>query len=114
MIRPSDEELERADTWDYEQAEMKQPVKNLRAVVSVPFSRDDFARVSAHAQRVGKRTSQFIREAALEKVTGTEEPTVAYIVDSTGILWAPGQLPTTSEVSGWQVEQPDEAIATTY
>ena len=114
MIRPSDEELERADTWDYERAEVKQPVRNPRAVVSVPFSRDDFARVSAHAQRVGKRTSQFIREAALEKVAGTKAHAVAYVVDISGILWVPGQLPTTSEVSGWQVEQPDEAVATTY
>lgn len=114
MTRPCECDLERAATWDYQQAEVKQPMKNPRAVVSVALSHDDFSRISAHAQRAGKKTSQFIREAALEKVAGTCKPSVAYVVDSTGILWVPGQMHTISQVSGSQVEQPDETLATTY
>ena len=61
-------ELENPETWDWETAEMRPPVKAGRTVVSVAFAREDFQLVAKFADRVGKRTSVFIREAALDKV----------------------------------------------
>tara|TARA_B100000745_G_scaffold296684_1_gene242487 strand:- start:416 stop:748 length:333 start_codon:yes stop_codon:yes gene_type:complete len=41
-----------------------------RAIVSVAFPRVDFNRVIQHAAHANKKTSEFIREAALQAVTG--------------------------------------------
>ncbi len=54
--------------WDIENAERRPGVKNPRAIVSVAFARQEFESVKECAEQQGKRVSQFIREAALEKV----------------------------------------------
>jgi len=41
-----------------------------RAIVSVAFPRADFNRVIQHAAHANKKTSEFIREAALHAITG--------------------------------------------
>ena len=41
-----------------------------RAIVSVAFPRADFNRVIQHAAHANKKTSEFIREAALQAITG--------------------------------------------
>lgn len=61
--------LEESDSWDFEGAEKKSPVRATRAVVSVAFSREDFERVSTRAEQLGMRTSEFIRNAALGKAS---------------------------------------------
>ena len=61
-----EDELEKEDTWDFGRSQRRRPVKNPRSIVSVAFSADEFQLVVACAEREGKRTSQFIREAALE------------------------------------------------
>ena len=41
-----------------------------RAIVSVAFPRADFNRVIEYAAHANKKTSEFIREAALQSITG--------------------------------------------
>lgn len=67
----SEEDLQNADNWDLEHAEKRPPVKKARAVVSVAFSADDFDRVAEVAERIGMKTSEFIREATLNLVHGS-------------------------------------------
>lgn len=62
-----DEELQNSDMWDYDSAERRPGSPRGRVVVSVAFHRGDFNRVAVCAEQTGKRTSEFIREAALEK-----------------------------------------------
>lgn len=62
-------DLQNADSWDFGEAERRPGVKGARAVVSVAFSREDFDHVTACADQISKRTSEFIREAALERAS---------------------------------------------
>lgn len=64
--------LQDTQEWEFESAELHQPVRGTRAraVVSVAFSSEDFSMVVDAAQREGLKMSQFIREAALERVRG--------------------------------------------
>ena len=114
MGNERDSELKRAETWDFEKPEVREPVKHSRAVVSVAFRRDDFTQVSVFAGRIGKRTSEFIREAAIEKATGRGGWPVVYGSGSIGSLWWLEQMPATTLASGLQVEHPEEAPVTTY
>lgn len=65
--------LEEQEQWDFEKAERKPAVKAPRMVVSVSFSRPDFVRVTEHAEHIGMKTSEFIREAALKEVKRSAE-----------------------------------------
>lgn len=62
-----DSELRNPENWDVDRAVVRPGIKNARAVVSVAFSREDFERVTDAAQKSGVKTSEFIREAALNK-----------------------------------------------
>ncbi len=68
------DDLERDDQWEFEAAEKRPGVSKARAVVSVAFARDDFELVSECAEKQGKKTSEFIREAALDKVVRSTAP----------------------------------------
>ena len=59
--------LEETTTWDADRAERHPPARRRRAVVSVPFEPAAFERIAACAERDGKRLTDFVREAALEK-----------------------------------------------
>ena len=48
----------------------EQPSPGDRAIVSVAFPRADFNRVTEHAAQANKKTSEFIREAALNATSG--------------------------------------------
>jgi hypothetical protein len=95
------EELQNREEWDFEDGERRPGAKSTRAVVSVAFAREDFERVSACAEQSRKRTSQFIREAALEKVSRYERPAVlaAFSGSLGAALFTPTPPPTT-RVSG--------------
>lgn len=84
MKNKIDRELENSDNWDYERPIVREPVKAPRVVVSVAFHRPDFARVSQAAERSGMKTSEFIREAAIEKATGQGGATVIYFSGTPG------------------------------
>lgn len=79
-----DHELEHESNWDYEQPETHEPVKNARAVVSVSFPREDFERVASAAQQQRMKTSEFIREAALERTRQITRSTPTTITTSQG------------------------------
>jgi hypothetical protein len=68
-----DEELQRDENWDFDNAERRPGKKAVRVVVSVAFRGDDFDRVSQCAEQLGKRTSEFIRDAALAQVDALKE-----------------------------------------
>lgn len=70
----NDDEPEREGQWDLDAAEARRGVAKPRAVVSVAFARDDFDRVSECAEQQGKKTSEFIREAAMDKVVRSTVP----------------------------------------
>lgn len=60
-------ELQNTENWDFEHVQKGRRTRPQRAIVSVAFSREDFEKVGKCAEQLGKRTSEFIREAALEK-----------------------------------------------
>jgi hypothetical protein len=65
-------DLENSENWDLDNAEKHAGSKSARVVVSVAFRRDDFVHVTQGAERAGMRTSEYIREAALEKAKHEE------------------------------------------
>ena len=105
--------LENADEWDFEQPERRPGVKSPPAVVSVAFSRDDFARVSESAERLKKRTSEFIREAAMEKVARYQQQVAvaAFTASASATLFTRTHPPTT-RLSG-SARQLEETAVTT-
>lgn len=62
------DELEDEETWDFDQAVVHPPSKTARAVIPVAFGPGEFERVAAYARERGMKLSDFIREAALDKV----------------------------------------------
>lgn len=69
--------LENPEYWAFERAERRAGrKKDARAVVSVAFPSGEFEQVARAAERAGQKTSQFIREAALEKA-GLREVAIA-------------------------------------
>ncbi len=65
----TDNEMENAETWDLENAEVRPPVSGRRSVVSVAFPPADLSRVARAARAKGLKLSEFIREAAIEKAS---------------------------------------------
>jgi hypothetical protein len=114
MDSEHEQELERADTWDFEHPEVRRPVKPSRVIVSVAFRRDDFHAVAAYAKRLGKKTSEFIREVAMEKATGRDTGTLAYGSGSAGSQWWIEQVPASTLASGSPVEPQEEKPALTH
>ena len=107
-------ELEKAESWDFEQPEVREPVKASRVVVSVAFRRYDFVPVSECAERLGKKISEFIREAAIEKAKGRGAGTLVYGSGSTGTLWSTEHMPTITRIFGAPVDHPEKVAATTH
>jgi hypothetical protein len=100
----SDEELQDPQQWEFERAEKRRGVKRSRAVVSVAFSREDYERVVDAAQRHRIRTSEFIRNAALEHARDTSDArTVPLSVDpvSTKAAWTCTPDPQEDVASSW-------------
>jgi hypothetical protein len=62
----TDEELQRPEMWEEEGGRL--PARPLVAIVhSVRFGREEMRLVRAAAERLHKHTSEFIREAAVDK-----------------------------------------------
>ena len=95
------EELERADSWDFEKAVVHPSSKANRIVVSVSFPRASFEDVTKCADCLGVRVSEFIREAARDKATRQAEVlTVGFVSGSfTGVITTHGNVwPATSNI----------------
>jgi hypothetical protein len=73
-------ELQDPESWEDEVEPIRPPVKSPRAVVSVAFSRDDFEDVARYARQHGMKTSEFIRQAALERASPEEQRAVVMSV----------------------------------
>ena len=71
------QELQDPSNWE-DESQVLPPVKPRRAVVSVPFNREDFEKVVEHARRERMNTSEFIRQAVLAQVS--EKPAQAQAV----------------------------------
>ena len=113
-MRKNQEELERLETWNTNQVEIRKPKKPSRVVFSVAFRRDDFDHISKYAELCGKKTSEFIRDAAIEKAFNpTESALFLFGSGSQGTLWSTEQMPTITVVSGSQVKRPEEAPSLT-
>ena len=61
------------EMWDYEHPEYPPPVENPVAVVAVRFDADDFTTVARCADELGMKLTEFVREAALEKVANAQQ-----------------------------------------
>jgi len=61
-----DDALMNEAEWETE-GELRQPSPNLTSVVSVRFSREEAAEIRDAASRIGERTSEFIRRAAVDR-----------------------------------------------
>ena len=61
-------EYEGPDEWDFDSAELRRGSSEGRTVVSVSMAREDFARLSDFAEKLGMRPSEFIRRAALGRL----------------------------------------------
>lgn len=62
------QELQDPESWDDRYDQILPPAESPHAVVAVAFPREDFARVAECARRHGMKTSEFIRQAALDHV----------------------------------------------
>ncbi|TAK21217.1 MAG: ribbon-helix-helix protein, CopG family [Chloroflexota bacterium] len=60
-------EAQSAEGWDPGGAERRPAVKGARVIVSVAFSREYLELIAACAEQLGKSTSEFIRDAALDR-----------------------------------------------
>jgi hypothetical protein len=105
-------ELENPNTWDFERAETKEPVKPSRVVVSVSFRNEDFSIVSEYAKRHGLKISEFIREAAIKEANGVSSNTLIFAFGSNGIQWSTNSLPNTTRVQTSAVEQDSKGVVT--
>lgn len=114
MNKKHDAELEKLDTWDVDKAEVKQPVKPSRVVFSVAFHRDEFELVSKHAALLSQKTSQFIREAAIQKALQASDPLLfSYYSYGLGASFFADidQAQPITMLRVHTVEQPEEAFA---
>ena len=75
MPEDKESDLQDESTWDYGKAEIRPASQSKRVVVSVAFARQDFQRVAEYAESVNMKTSEFIRTAALDKVSKQAEAT---------------------------------------
>lgn len=113
MNQESDLELESEESWDYERPEVRQPVRASRVVVSVAFQRDDFELASRYAERMGKKISEFIREAAIETAGGRGGHIVMFSSGNGFTLWGTPKMPSVTRVSALPVADPEDAVVIT-
>ncbi|MBM3942113.1 MAG: hypothetical protein FJ316_04155 [SAR202 cluster bacterium] len=113
MNQKDERELEKPETWDFEHPQVREPAKASRVVVSVAFRREDFMLVSASAEQSGKKVSEFIRKAALEKASGQGAVTFLRGSGSVGTVWWADRTPVT-RVNAYELAVLKEEAATTY
>lgn len=112
MSEEHDLELELDETWDYERPEVREPVRAPRVVVSVAFRRDDFEPVARHAERIGKKISEFIREAAIEQAVGKGGRILTFSSGAAVTFWGTPAMPSVTRVHGLRSFDREEAIGT--
>ncbi len=111
---PEDKELDLQDEsiWDYDKAEIRPASKSNRVVVSVAFARQDFQRVGEYAESVNMKTSEFIRTAALEKISKPAEASgFSCSASNAGIILSASHIGTSTQVRSSAFR--DEEVVTT-
>jgi len=98
MNKKSEHDLENPESWDFDHLEVREPVKSPRVVVSVAFPRESYNTVSQYAELLGKKTSEFIREAALQKAKTRGLEMTVHDYGSTGSLWFEKNLPSNTRL----------------
>jgi len=108
--------LESQDTWDFRRPSVKKPVRNPRVVVSVALRKEEFDVLAKHAESVGKKTSQFIRDAAMEKVHRDDPLLFASASGTLGAVWYDRHAEQTgvTMVSGRKSSHSEEAAVITH
>lgn len=66
------EDLEDPENWDFDNVQIQPPVKNPRAIVSVPLNRSELSQIATAARRCGVPLSEYIRDAALQRSASSE------------------------------------------
>lgn len=56
------------EDWDFDAAVVQQPSPTARAVVSVPFERDEFERLAAYARQRGLTITNCIHDLVVQRV----------------------------------------------
>ena len=59
--------MSKHDDWDYENAEVHEPEREVKSVYSLRFSATEIGEIRAAAKREGVTTSEFIRTGALSR-----------------------------------------------
>ena len=109
-----DKELDLQDesTWDYDRAEIRPASKSNRVVVSVAFARQDFQRVGEYAESVNMKTSEFIRTAALAKISKPAEASgFSCSASNAGIILSASHIGTTTQVRS-AASRDEQAVTT--
>lgn len=99
MDEKTEKNLENPENWDYTSLQARQPVKSARIVISVAFPREDFETVSRYAESLGKKVSEFVRQAALDKAKNRGMEIIVSDFGSTGPLWFERNLPSSTRVN---------------
>ncbi len=61
-------ELEGAELWDYDSAERQEGVRELKALIAVAFTPEEFEQIAALAERLEITISQLVHDATVEKI----------------------------------------------
>ena len=86
-----------------------------RAIVSVAFPRADFNRVTQQAAQANKKTSEFIREAALKAAAGNGAGVAfSLTTGSAATIMMSGNVPTTTYAPGTWLHSFDDRDMLTY
>lgn len=93
------------ESWDFDNAELRQPERAGRTVVSVSMSRDEFQLVGEYADQIGMKTSEFLRKAALARVRGTRRGVIYSASAGGGSMILNVSIAPTTEVSGKIIAQ---------
>jgi len=66
-------DIESESNWELDSAEVRPAVQNRRVVVSVAVTSTDFEQIASAARSAQMKTSEFMREAALDKAMETHK-----------------------------------------
>ncbi len=113
MKNKTKRDVENVETWDFSNPEVRKPNKMTRVVVSVSFHRDDFDVVSQHAELAGKRTSEFIRNATLEKTRQSDSVLYLFGTGGAATVWSTDPVPNITVASGILKDTPQDELSFT-
>lgn len=101
-------ELQDTKNWDWERAEQRPGDKpSKRVVVSVAFSREEFEAIAEGARRIGMKTSEFIRHAALDRAKSNSDTLTGHAVSSSHPIEPHRVLAKTTRRARQEIHEPE-------